>query len=118
MQDGKRVGITEHKQNHTITENGIPCFKSKLPTAAFLIIFASVAKRRVERVSEAALCAGETVAIIDVNELPPRESYIELLSPLHIILEVNTLIWNHDREYALHDASMIESHFPMQKATS
>lgn len=44
-------------------------------TAAFLIIFASVAKRRVESVSDAALCAGETVAIIDVNELPPNESY-------------------------------------------
>lgn len=66
-------------------------FHKYILTAAFLIIFASVAKRRVERVSEAALCEGETVAIIDVNELPPRESYIILRSILHNPLEADML---------------------------
>lgn len=46
-----------------------------MSTAVFLIILASVAKRRVESVSEAADSAGEMVAIIAVSEFPPSESY-------------------------------------------
>lgn len=45
-------------------------------TALFRIIFASVANRKVDRVSDAAIWAGETVAIIAVSEFPPNESYI------------------------------------------
>ena len=39
----------------------------------FLIIFASVANRKVESVSPAERIDGEIVAIIAVNELPPKE---------------------------------------------
>ena len=40
----------------------------------FLIIFASVANRKVESVSPAERIDGEIVAIIAVNELPPKVS--------------------------------------------